>query len=214
MPNDVDLTFSVGDTTQWSIISIEQDNQNWWHQVYVVCYVTPSYLLQSTLEYKCLRNLYSSCRPKHIKSYVEFYTSSSKSCLSFWVNPTKPNKWFGKAFLSMLLQLLGTLTRKEAHRTTIYDDVLSIYNNTWGNELLYHRDNTRIGISKRLMWTYESWLGCLLIMSCYGFTRSTQESLPNSLVQVLGEFIWLVGIVWKGFLYTSLYYKTIQVSLV
>lgn len=112
MPNDVDLTFSVGDTTQWSIISIEQHNQNWWHQVYVVCCVTPSYLLQSTLEYKCLRNLYSSCRPKHIKSYVEFYTSSSKSCLSFWVNPTKPNKWFGKAFLSMLLQLLGHLLAK------------------------------------------------------------------------------------------------------
>ena len=38
-------------------------------------------------------------------------------------------------------------------------------------------------------------------MVCYHFTRSTQESLPNSLVQVLGELIWLLGIEWKGFNY-------------
>ena len=29
MTNNVGLTFSVGDTTPWFIISVAQDNQNW-----------------------------------------------------------------------------------------------------------------------------------------------------------------------------------------
>ena len=31
MTNDVVLTFSVGNTTPWFIISIEEDDQYWWH---------------------------------------------------------------------------------------------------------------------------------------------------------------------------------------
>jgi hypothetical protein len=33
MTNNVRSTFSVGDTTPWFALSIEQDNQNWRHSI-------------------------------------------------------------------------------------------------------------------------------------------------------------------------------------